>query len=104
MKLLDAVVTATTGAWFDIPQFPGKGNDAIYACYVYSTDFDGCVLTIQITPESGTPVNIFTARTIDESQATFTLADVQHLRLHGAKVRAKLTGGGTPAALSVVLF
>ena len=104
MRLLDGVTVDTTGDWFDVPRFGGRGLwHNTFSVYVWSADFGGGSVYIEVSPD-GDGTNAFTARRVDETQAIFTLSDVQTVRLRGFKVRARLAGATTPSALTAMLY
>lgn len=103
MKLLDGVTADTDGSAFEIPQRAGRGLwHNLFSLYVWSSDFGGGTVTLQVSPDNG--VNWFTARTVDEGQATTTISDVLTVRLRGSRVRAKLSGATSPDPVTVMLY
>ena len=101
VTLLDGITADEDGASFALV-VPGTGrHNALYSAYVRSTDFGGGTVTIQVSSDG---TNWFTARTRNDNQAIFTVADHMVLQIQSANVRARLVGAVGPAALTVELI
>lgn len=102
--LLNGVTSDFVGTPVSIATGEGRGHDALWGVYVYSTDFGGGTVTIQVSPDG---VNWFIALSINDNQAVFVGSPggggYLLLNIIGLEVRAKLENSASAAAVTVKL-
>lgn len=80
----------------------------VLSAYVWATAFGGKTVTLQVSPDydpaNPSVANWFSARRVDETQAIWTLADVESVLLRGSYMRLRATGVGNITALYGVIY
>jgi len=100
-KLLDGVTADGSGTAVAIPDGGHRYKDKLFGFYVWSTNFGGGTVTIQISLDN---TNWFPARTQADSQLNFTVSDHLVGVMRGIWVRATLAGATAPAAVNARMY
>ena len=91
---------------------PLRGNPSnlykVLSAYVWATSFGGRTVTLQASPDydsaNPTAANWFTVRRVDETQAIWTISDVENVVPLGSYLRLRVTGVGTITGLNGVVY
>lgn len=102
VSLLTNISVDTVGDAFELPRPGNIHANHQMAVYVWATSFGSGTVRLEVSPDG---TNWFTARTLGDSQATFTTGDMVVAHLRGARyVRGRLDGSSGASGVNMVLY